>query len=92
MSEQIALAEGDTFRIGRKKYRAESKAALLAALVEAEGDAPGSRLLKVACPGACGYVARVTRKWLEALGAPLCPGCEQFMELALPAKKTDKAA
>lgn len=32
-----------------------------------------TRLIKVECP--CGYTARVTRKWIEALGAPLCP-CE----------------
>jgi hypothetical protein len=92
MADRVEFKEGDTFRIGRQKFRAESKAALMAALVEAEGEAPGSRLLKVACPGACGYVARVTRKWLEALGAPLCPGCEQFMELAAPRTKKSEAA
>jgi hypothetical protein len=91
MTEKIALTEGDTFRIGRKKYRAESKAALLAALVEAEADAPGSRLLKVMCPSGCGYVVRVTKKWLESLGAPLCPGCEQFMELSAPRAKKEAA-
>lgn len=32
----------------------------------------GSRLLKVQCPK-CEYVARVTRKWLDEAGAPLCP-------------------
>lgn len=31
-----------------------------------------TRLLKVACPK-CGYTARVTRKWLDALGPPICP-------------------
>lgn len=31
-----------------------------------------TRLLKVECTG-CGYVARVTRVWLERDGAPLCP-------------------
>lgn len=31
-----------------------------------------TRLLKVACPE-CGYVVRVTRKWLDEAGAPLCP-------------------
>lgn len=31
-----------------------------------------TRLLKVQCPE-CGYVARVTRKWLDEVGAPLCP-------------------
>jgi hypothetical protein len=32
----------------------------------------GSRLLKVECND-CGYIARVTRKWLSDSGAPLCP-------------------
>ena len=31
-----------------------------------------TRLLKVQCPE-CGYVARVTRKWLDEVGGPLCP-------------------
>ena len=31
-----------------------------------------TRLLKVQCPQ-CEYVARVTRKWLDELGGPLCP-------------------
>lgn len=32
----------------------------------------GTRLVKVACPE-CGYTVRVTRKWLDGAGAPLCP-------------------
>lgn len=31
-----------------------------------------SRLVKVTCPE-CGYTVRVTRKWLDTSGAPLCP-------------------
>ncbi|HZP68353.1 MAG TPA: hypothetical protein VFB29_00285 [Pseudolabrys sp.] len=31
-----------------------------------------TRLLKCEC-GECGYTVRVTRKWLEAVGAPHCP-------------------
>ena len=31
-----------------------------------------TRLLKVECE-ACGYIARVTAKWLEQAGAPICP-------------------
>ena len=33
------------------------------------------RLLKAQCPK-CGYVVRVTRKWLDEAGAPICPTCE----------------
>ncbi len=32
----------------------------------------GSRLIKTMCPK-CGYVARITRKWLTEVGPPLCP-------------------
>lgn len=31
-----------------------------------------SRLLRVSCRS-CGYVCRVTRKWLDDVGPPLCP-------------------
>ncbi len=43
------------------------------------GNAPakkaGSRLVKCEC-AECGYVVRTTRKWLDEVGAPLCP-CNQ---------------
>lgn len=32
----------------------------------------GTRLIKAEC-GCCGYTVRVTRKWLDGAGAPLCP-------------------
>jgi hypothetical protein len=32
----------------------------------------GTRLLKASCP-ACGYIVRVTRRWLDVAGAPICP-------------------
>lgn len=57
----------------------------LSVLIDALGDYPhgalapgerkvqGTRLLKVLCPD-CGYVVRVTRKWLDE-GYPVCPTC-----------------
>jgi len=34
----------------------------------------GTRLLKAECEtAACGYTVRITRKWLDAVGAPCCP-------------------
>ncbi|OYV24709.1 MAG: hypothetical protein B7W99_00855 [Rhodospirillales bacterium 20-58-10] len=34
----------------------------------------GTRLLKAECQtAACGYTVRITRKWLDRLGAPCCP-------------------
>jgi len=32
----------------------------------------GTRMVKCQC-AECGYVARTTRKWLDAAGAPICP-------------------
>jgi hypothetical protein len=40
-----------------------------------------TRMGKVECPQ-CGYVCRVTRKWLDEVGAPLCPADEIAMEVA----------
>lgn len=39
-----------------------------------------TRLGKVECR-ACGYVARVTRKWLDEAGAPICPCSGEQMEV-----------
>lgn len=43
------------------------------ALAPGERKVQGTRLLKVMCPD-CGYVVRVTRKWLDE-GYPVCPTC-----------------
>ena len=32
-----------------------------------------TRLIKVECVNGSGYCVRVTRKWLDAVGAPICP-------------------
>jgi len=32
------------------------------------------RQLKASCPG-CGYTIRITRKWIDEVGLPICPGC-----------------
>ena len=45
---------------------------------KSRGAGSGSRSIKVEC-GECGYVARVTRKWLD-LGAPHCPEHGQMSE------------
>jgi hypothetical protein len=41
----------------------------------------GTRLLKASCES-CGYVCRVTAKWVEAVGAPLCACSGAQMSLA----------
>ncbi|RLK22675.1 SprT-like family protein [Micromonospora sp. M71_S20] len=40
-----------------------------------------NRQLKVEC-AACGYTARTTRKWLDEVGAPLCPCNREEMVIA----------
>lgn len=40
-----------------------------------------TRLGKVEC-SSCGYTARVTRKWIEEQGPPLCPCSGEVMEVA----------
>ena len=42
-------------------------------------------MLKVICPSGCGdngevYTVRMTQKWLDKFGAPLCPNCEKHMK------------
>jgi hypothetical protein len=39
-----------------------------------------TRLGKVECPS-CGYVCRVTRKWLDDVGPPICPCSNEPMEV-----------
>lgn len=41
----------------------------------------GTRLLKCQC-AACGYLARVTQKWIVESGSPLCPTDKTPMEVA----------
>jgi hypothetical protein len=53
------------------------------------GDKPQStRLLKAEC-GECGYTVRVTKKWLEAKGAPICPCNMKPMVADMPDEEQD---
>lgn len=45
-----------------------------------------TRMLKVVCGTGCGgeedgniYTVRTTRKWLDSIGPPVCPGCDTTM-------------
>lgn len=40
----------------------------------------GTRLLKCECD-ICGYLCRVTSKWIDSAGAPVCPTCMRNMTL-----------
>lgn len=51
-----------------------------AALNLSEKKKQTTRLNKATCPD-CGYTCRVTRKWLESSGAPICPCNSQVMAI-----------
>jgi hypothetical protein len=42
------------------------------------GKKQSTRLIKCECE--CGYNIRITRKWLNDLGAPICPSCNIQMQ------------
>lgn len=42
-----------------------------------------TRMVKCEC-GDCGYTVRTTRKWLEDVGAPICPCNKKPMEFEIP--------
>lgn len=48
-----------------------------------------TRLIKATCPD-CGYNVRVTRKWLEEVGAPLCPCTKKPMGFEIPEELQDE--
>jgi hypothetical protein len=50
----------------------------------------GTRLIKCEC-SACGYVARVTMKWIFSAGPPICPSDQVPMSCQAPAPATPDA-
>lgn len=88
--KRLAVALGLTGPMTATVAGPELKA-YLSGLSEALGPYPNSqinlrdrkkqstRLCKVQCEG-CEYTARVTRKWLDEAGAPICPSCNIPLE------------
>lgn len=73
------LAAGVELRADLERLNAELGAWPHAALdAKSLPKAQSARLAKVMCEG-CGYVARVTRVWLDGPGAPIYPACETKM-------------
>lgn len=56
-------------------------AALTPGGISSTGPKQTTRMKKVEC-SACGYVARTTQKWLDEIGAPICPLDMVSMEVA----------
>ncbi len=42
----------------------------------------GTRMLKVQCANGTGYIVRMTQKWIDDVGLPLCACCRADMELS----------
>jgi hypothetical protein len=51
----------------------------------------GTRMLKCECP-TCGYIARVSQKWLSLSGPPICPTDRIPLVTAIVVEKEDAAA
>lgn len=50
----------------------------------------GTRLMKAEClTAACGYTVRITRKWLDAVGAPCCPAHGEMSVEGWPSEGDD---
>ena len=75
-----SIAAGDELRAELARLNAELGPLPHAALdAKSMPKAGATRLVKVAC-ASCGYVARVTRVWLDGPGAPLCPSDREQMD------------
>lgn len=46
-----------------------------AALKDLDQKKQTTRLIKATCPD-CGYNVRITRKWIDTAGCPICPTCD----------------
>jgi hypothetical protein len=89
--KRLAVACGLTGKMTATTATPELNAEL-AQLVEELGDYPhakldasnakkqGTRMLKCECPD-CGYIAYTSRKWLDEMGAPVCPEHGQMAQV-----------
>lgn len=70
---------GSDLRLTLKRIAERLGAYPHAALRGSNRPKQSTRLVKVSCPE-CGYPVRVTRKWLDGVGAPCCPAHGLQME------------
>ena len=70
---KLDLTPGVRIRTGGATYEVRKPSSVDAGVVEVVPQS--TRMHKVNCPK-CGYVCRVTRKWLLKSGFPICPACE----------------
>lgn len=75
--ELAGLLAGIVEEIGAYPHAALSNA------VPADGPKKqGTRMLKAECPEGSGYNVRLTQKWLDEVGAPICPCHNLTMDVA----------
>jgi hypothetical protein len=81
--KMTATVAGATLKAQLDEIAAELGAYPHAALANAQGaEGPkkqGTRMLKVECAQGSGYIARMTRSWLDSYGAPICPCHNEVM-------------
>lgn len=81
--KMTATVAGEALKADLDAIAADLGAYPHAILVSGKGaDSPkkqGTRMLKVACGQDSGYVVRMTRKWLDEVGAPKCPCHDEVM-------------
>jgi hypothetical protein len=66
----LKLKAGQRLRTAGTTYEVSAATDVPAGFVPVAPQA--TRLLKVQC-STCGYVARVTKRWIDKAGAPVCP-------------------
>jgi hypothetical protein len=81
----LSLTPGTRLRTGGTTYEVMEDANLPAGIVPVVPQS--ARLLKVFCE-ACGYVARVTQRWITKSGTPICPCGHGAMAVAAPKGET----
>jgi uncharacterized Zn finger protein (UPF0148 family) len=83
-NKELELRQGARLRTGSVTYEVTRDATVDALVVPVTPQ--GTRLLKVFC-STCGYTARVTKRWIDKAGTPICPTCHKPMDVAVTAEK-----
>jgi len=82
--EHIGIKAGDKVRAGGQTVKV-AEDTFIRGEVLVNQKKQKTYMLKVICPSGCGdngevYTVRMTQKWLDKFGAPLCPNCEKHMK------------
>lgn len=88
MSNELNLKPGTRLRTGGTTWEVTDEATVPAGVVPVIPQP--ARLLKVFC-AACGYTVRVTKRWIDKSGTPICPCGHGAMVEAVKAEKTEPA-